>query len=121
MPERKSARILLVEDDAHLRSALGRWLEQSGDLVHLADDGLDGWHKVEAATPPYDLVITDSRMPRMPGRVLVAMIRERYPSMGIIRIGGDPSELDEHCDRVVTLLKPFSLEELDRAIDEALR
>ena len=103
------------------RSALGRWLEQAGDLVHLADDGLDGWHKVEAASPPYDLVITDSRMPRMPGRVLVAMIREQYPSMRIIRIGGDPSELDGSDDAIVTLLKPFSMEELDRAISEALQ
>ncbi|HEX6643788.1 MAG TPA: response regulator [Gemmatimonadales bacterium] len=121
MPERRSARILLVEDDARLRSALGRWLEQAGDLVHLADDGLDGWHKVEAASPPYDLVITDSRMPRMPGRVLVAMIRERYPTMRIIRIGGDPAELDERLEGIVTLAKPFSLEELDHAIAEALR
>jgi CheY-like chemotaxis protein len=121
MSERKSARILLVEDDGPLRTALGRWLEQAGDVVHLADDGLDGWHKVEAASPAYDLVITDSRMPRMPGRVLVAMIRQRFPSIRIIRIGGDPAELDERLDGVVTLLKPFALEELERAITEVLQ
>lgn len=115
----RAARILLVEDDIPLRRAMTRGLEKCGYSVETADDGLAGWQLIQAAQPPFDLVITDSRMPRIPGRVLIAMVRERYPEVGILRVTGDAVD-DPAPDGVLTLDKPFSLEELGRAVERAL-
>lgn len=119
MAEPQTARILLVEDDIPLRRAMCRGLEKCGHSVETADDGLVGWQLIQAAQPPYDLVITDSRMPRIPGRVLIAMVRERFPGLKILRVSGDGVN-DPVPEGIITLGKPFSLEELGRAVERAL-
>ena len=119
MAEPHVASILLVEDDIPLRRAMRRGLEQRGHTVQTADDGLIGWQLVQAARPPFDVVITDSRMPRIPGRVLIAMIREQFPSVRILRVSGD-GDGDSELEGVATLGKPFSLDELGRAVERAL-
>jgi DNA-binding response OmpR family regulator len=119
MAESHAARILLVEDDLPLRRAMCRGLEQRGHTVQTADDGLIGWQLIQAAQPPFDLVITDSRMPRIPGRVLIAMIREQFPGVRILRVSGDGAS-DSEPEGIATLGKPFSLDELGRAVDRAL-
>lgn len=121
MAESHAARILLVEDDIQLRRAMCRALERRGHAVESADDGLAGWQLIQAAHPPYDLVITDSRMPRMPGRVLIAMVRERFPDLRILRVSGGDVENDEVTGGVFLLGKPFSIEELDEAVGRALQ
>ena len=119
MAESRPARILVVEDDVPLRRAICRGLEKCGHVVETADDGLTGWRLIQAADPHYDLVITDSRMPRIPGRVLIAMVRERFPDLRVLRVTGDVGN-DPVPDGVLTLGKPFSLEELGRAVALAL-
>jgi DNA-binding NtrC family response regulator len=119
MAEQRTARILVVEDDIPLRHAMCRGLEKYGHTVETADDGLTGWQLIQGARPPYDLVITDSRMPRIPGRVLIAMVRERFPDLRVLRVSGDVGN-DPVPDGVITLGKPFSLEELGRAVAQAL-
>ena len=120
MPEIRTARILLVEDDLPLRRAMRRGLERCGHTVEVAADGLEGWQLIEAADPPYDLVISDSRMPRMPGRVLMAMILERCPATRVLRISGEAGR-DPGPEGVASLDKPFSLVELSRAVERVLR
>src|SRR5690606_18226177 len=111
------ARILIVEDDLSLRRAMCRGLEQRGHTVTVADDGLDGWQQVQAADPAFDLVITDSRMPRMPGRVLVAMLREQFPEVKVLRVTGGEAN---YGDDIPSLGKPFTLDELGAAVRKAL-
>ena len=120
MPEIRTARILLVEDDLPLRRAMRRGLERCGHTVEVAADGLEGWQLIEAADPPYDLVISDSRMPRMPGRVLMAMILERCPATRVLGISGEAG-CDAGPEGIASLQKPFSLVELGRAVDRALQ
>jgi DNA-binding NtrC family response regulator len=119
MAEPRTARILVVEDDIPLRRAMCRGLERFGHVVETADDGLTGWQLILAADPQYDLVITDSRMPRIPGRVLIAMVQERFPELRVLRVSGDGAN-DPVPDGIATLGKPFSLEELGRAVARAL-
>ena len=121
MAEPHAAKILVVEDDIQLRRAMCRALAHRGHAVESADDGLTGWQLIQAAHPPFDLVITDSRMPRMPGRVLIAMVQERFPELRILRVSGADGESDALPGNVRMLGKPFSLDELADAVERALQ
>jgi hypothetical protein len=56
-------RVLVVEDEAMVRSYLARLLREFGHSVEIAANGADGWRLALAAPAEFDLVITDVRMP----------------------------------------------------------
>jgi DNA-binding response OmpR family regulator len=58
-------RILLVEDDRHLRRACEASLRQSGFTVITAADGVDGLRAAAEVSP--DLILLDLLLPRMSG------------------------------------------------------
>ena len=58
-------RLLLVDDEPGLRTAVKAYLEDEGFQVTTAVDGLDGWEKAQQLMP--DLVISDVMMPRCDG------------------------------------------------------
>jgi signal transduction histidine kinase len=109
------ARILVVDDNADLRSYLSTLLSDHYDVT-TAPDGLAALEAVRASAP--DLVVSDVMMPRLDG---VAMVRElrvdpRTASLPVIllsaRVGEDSSiaGLDAGSDDY--LAKPFSAKEL---------
>ncbi|MFM2080123.1 MAG: hypothetical protein RLZZ219_805, partial [Cyanobacteriota bacterium] len=59
------ARLLLVDDEPGLRTAVQTYLEDEGFDVTTAVDGEDGWAKAQELLP--DLVISDVMMPRLDG------------------------------------------------------
>jgi len=66
-------RILLVDDQPIVVSAIAHYLNQRGYEVHIAGDGKEGLLKAEEVRP--DLVITDVTMPNMDGWSLVKALR----------------------------------------------
>ena len=73
-------RILIVDDDAILRSGIRYYLEDSGFEVVEAANGSEGVRVAQESTP--DLVLCDLRMPGMDGiKVLetLAKLREDLP------------------------------------------
>lgn len=68
-----TVRILLVEDDADLRDVLQALLESQGYSVGAAGDGLEALSRLDLE--PFDLVVTDYRMPRMDGMALITSLR----------------------------------------------
>ena len=60
-----SPRLLLVDDEPGLRTAVQAYLEDEGFEVTTAVDGDDGWQKAQEMLP--DLVISDVMMPRCDG------------------------------------------------------
>jgi DNA-binding response OmpR family regulator len=58
-------RILLIEDDRHLRRACQASLRQSGFTVVSAADGLEGLRAIREESP--DLILLDVLLPRMSG------------------------------------------------------
>ena len=64
-PTPAPARLLLVDDEPGLRTAVQAYLEDEGFDVTTAVDGLDGWEKAQAQLP--DLVLSDVMMPRLDG------------------------------------------------------
>ena len=75
-------RLLLVDDEPGLRTAVKAYLEDEGFHVMTAVDGLDGWEKAQQLMP--DLVISDVMMPRCDGYGLLEKMRADE------RLGGTP-------------------------------
>ena len=78
--------ILIIEDDAIMREALGEWLEAAGYGVRRAADGHAGLTELECAAPA--LVLTDIHMPGLNGAVVIAELKRRYPAIPVIAISG---------------------------------
>lgn len=74
--EPSSRRILVVDDDDQLREVLTTALGGDGHEVDGARDGSEALALLEAR--PYDLVLSDLRMPRVDGPSLYEMLRTRH-------------------------------------------
>ena len=78
----QTPRILLVDDEPGLRTAVQAYLEDEGFQVTTAVDGEEGWEKAQKIIP--DVIISDVMMPRCDGYGLLKKIREDE------RLGGTP-------------------------------
>jgi len=67
------ARILIIEDEAHIRDNLVRFLRLEGHAVSFAVDGVAGLAAAQADRP--ELVICDFMMPRMDGFAVLAALQ----------------------------------------------
>jgi len=66
-------RILVVNDDRDARQLSVEILTGAGYVVETARDGDAGWEAIKAA--PYDLIITDNKMPKMTGIEMIEKVR----------------------------------------------
>jgi len=82
----KSARILIVEDDAHERQGLADLLSAWGYETETAGDGSEALEKVSSFNPA--VVISDLRMPRMTGMELLRQVHEVHAGLNFIMLTG---------------------------------
>lgn len=75
-------RVLVVDDEAHLRQTFARILHQMGCEVTTAADGAEALQRLEVA--PYDLVYLDIRLPGMDGLQVLRQIHDRYPRLAVV-------------------------------------
>ena len=106
-------RILIVEDEADLRSALVRALRDEGYAVDAADNGEDGLFNAESTD--YDAVLLDVMMPRMDGWEVLKKLRKSKKTPVLMLTARDQPRdrvkgLDTGADDYV--VKPFDLPEL---------
>lgn len=71
------SRILCVDDEPNILSALRRLFRAQGYEVLTAPSGSDGLKMLEGG--PVDIVISDMRMPEMDGARFLEHVRERWP------------------------------------------
>ena len=117
------ARILVVDDEAALREIFARWLRGSGCLqIETAENGqeaIDAIHK-----SPFDVLITDVRMPVMDGVALVRRLAElgkRIPCIIFVSAFGEVDQREMYDLGVEAFLaKPFRLEELAAVLENAI-
>lgn len=115
-------RVLLVDDEAAIRTTVRRGLEAFGYDVESGSDGVEGVRLVESWRP--DVVLLDLAMPKMGGLTAIEHIR-RWSAVPIIVL----SVMGEEADKVRALeagaddylTKPFGLDELNARIRVALR
>jgi DNA-binding response OmpR family regulator len=109
------ARVLVVEDEAHLAEGLAFNLEAEGYEVEVLADGREAGERV-AAQPPLDLVILDVMLPGQSGFEVARRTRAsgNYVPILILTAKDDPADLvrgiEEGADDYLT--KPFKLDEL---------
>ncbi|GGI46671.1 hypothetical protein GCM10008018_18260 [Paenibacillus marchantiophytorum] len=117
---------IIIDDEFWIRNSirhLADWERFGIDQVMEAEDGLSGLEMVERLHP--EIVITDMKMRGMDGTRLLQKLTEEYPYIRKIVISGFDefsymkqailSKVDEY------LLKPIKPEELNRALEKAVR
>jgi DNA-binding response OmpR family regulator len=78
----EKTRLLIVDDDADIRTALPLILSQIGYHVRSASDGFSALIEIRTEVP--DIIISDLNMPGMSGFLLLAVVRRNFPSIGVI-------------------------------------
>ncbi|MDO9625543.1 heavy metal response regulator transcription factor [Pseudomonas sp.] len=115
-------RILVVEDEAKTADYLHKGLSESGYLVEVALNGMDGQHLVQESE--FDLIILDVMLPGLDGWQLLQIIRRKWQTPVLFLTARDAVE-----DRVKGLelgaddylVKPFSYAELLARVRTLLR
>ncbi|MBI4240653.1 MAG: GAF domain-containing protein [Candidatus Rokubacteria bacterium] len=117
------ARVLLVEDEEHIRATLAEVLSAAGHAVETAKDGLEALARFQRGR--YDVVITDLSMPGRSGLEVTRAVKQIAPGTPVILITGwgdvlDPARIRES-GVDFTLVKPFRNERVLSTLAEALR
>lgn len=116
-------RILVIEDEPHMRVGLKDNLELDGYDVLMAGDGRDGLDQAVRARP--DLVILDVMLPQLDGFEVCRNIRTRGLGMPILMLTARAQKIDTvlglelGADDYVT--KPFNIRELLARVKALLR
>ncbi|MGA2747558.1 MAG: response regulator transcription factor [Verrucomicrobiota bacterium] len=116
-------RILIVEDETPMRTALADLLAAEGYRILTATDGENGLQRALAEKP--DLILLDVMMPRLDGFALCAELRRLGHAMPVLmltakgqvedRVTGLDAGADDY------LVKPFSTDELLARVRALLR
>jgi len=118
-PERRHARILLVEDNTDVTEVTSALIKQLGYTVRLAPDASNALRMIEEES--FDLVFSDIMMPGMDGVELAKTILESRPRLPVLLASGSNRLVEEAQLNFTTLQKPYEISELDRAIQVLLR
>lgn len=115
--------VLLVDDNAAVRSSVCQMLEASGHRVATASDLSQATRCAQLAEARFDLLITDVMMPGAHGPQLTSTLLQLQPQMRVLFVTGY-SDLPLEADlpgfpqsNVARLSKPFT----KRVLDEKLR
>ena len=116
-------RLLIVDDDIHLRTVASAMAACLGYRTHTAANGEEALQILR--NEEVDLVITDYQMPLMNGFQLASEIRHQYADLPVILMTGrtNVALMDRQQGRKLftgLLNKPFSRQELGEMIDMAV-
>lgn len=117
MADPRRLSVLAVDDDPLVLKNTAAMLADLGHSVLQAESGgqaleLLKQHRV-------DLVLTDHAMPKMTGADLAAMVNARWPAIPIILATGFAELPPGTGEGLPKLAKPFTQDEMARAITEA--
>lgn len=118
------ARILIIDDDIHMRAACERVLSKAGYDVACSAAGDEGLKKIQAGPEGFDAVLLDQLMPGMSGMDVLDRIKIIAPNLPVIIITG--SVTAEFSSEIIQkgasgcLPKPFTPQELRTAVSKAL-
>ena len=112
-------KILLVDDEMLVRSGTAMMLDELG---HDVTEAVSGKQALEILSngQHFDLVITDYRMPGIDGVELIWESRQLIPGLKAVLMTGYDADDPRFADMEAgSLSKPFGLEDLEKALDNA--
>lgn len=118
-------KILLVEDEEKLASALVKGLEHEGYAVDTIADGKKALTRISLHRNDYDLIILDLMLPSMDGHEICKQVREWNITVPILILTAR-AETDTKVELLLSgaddyLVKPFSFAELTARIRALMR
>src|SRR6266481_1197535 len=117
------AKLLVVDDEKNIRDALGRFLGSREHEIAIAESGREALAIMER-DGRFDLVLSDWRMAEMNGLELLNEIKAKFPTTIVIlmtaygTIQNAVAAMKAGAYDYVT--KPFSLDQIQHAVDRAL-
>jgi two-component system cell cycle sensor histidine kinase/response regulator CckA len=116
--------ILLVEDEASVRTVATRALERFGYQVIVAVDGEEGLRLWREHAKGIDLILSDAIMPRMGGLDLFEAVSRELPAIRFVLtsgyVGTEVGPNEGLPAGLAFLPKPWTVEELVAKVGEAL-
>jgi DNA-binding response OmpR family regulator len=116
------AKILLIDDDEILRDSIQDILEEENHDITSADNPKIALQKLE--NEPFDIILSDVKMPEMDGLTFLKEVKDRYASTPIIMLTGHgsvASAVQAMRDGALNyLLKPANKRQLIESIEEAI-
>ncbi len=114
-----SIRILLIEDDEFTKESVEDFLSVKGFHCRSFRDPAEGFDYFCSAAEPFNLILTDYKMPGMTGIDFVKMVRKKDPHIPIIMYSGNLLSIDrdfvkEH--QIILLEKPIDTDVLTENI-----
>ena len=122
-PSPSGTTVLVVDDEEGIRQALGRFLSRLGYQVRAAANAVEALEHVTSDPP--QAMLCDIRMPETSGVELLPKVLARDPDIAVVMLTAidDPRTAIE-CLKLGAfdyLIKPVDLEELELALQHALR
>jgi len=115
--------ILIIDDQLDNRKELTRSLERVGFPVESASDGLQALDKFRSTK--YSMVITNQQTPRTEGGDVLGSLKKISPQIPVIVIAANGTVHDAveamHAGASDYLLKPFSVETLEKTVKKTIR
>jgi DNA-binding NtrC family response regulator len=118
------ATILIVDDDAEVRTMIVQALKTAGHLVFSAGNGKEAMCHLRAIQP--DLIITDLFMPEQEGLETIKQLHDKFAHIAILAISGGSVastamlSVALELGAVNTLEKPFGNQALLAAVEKTL-
>lgn len=81
-------RILFVDDEREITESAKAMLEKDGHQVTTMDDGLSAFEVLRTSPGGFDLVISDIRMPNMPGLELLSRLKLYKIEVPVVMVTG---------------------------------
>ena len=115
-------RILVVDDEERICQSLTALLGREGYTIETATDGEAAIAKIEKS--PYDLILSDIKMPKADGMTVLKKARQRDPEALVVLMTGYAS-LESAIAAVSAgayeyILKPVDIEDLKRLVKRAV-
>jgi two-component system response regulator HydG len=119
-PSERPFRVLVIDDNRHIRSLLGDLMSVWGYEADVAADGTEGLALFGRRS--YDAVVTDVAMAKVTGLDVAAVVRDIDPSVAVILFTAFMGGVDGDAQGpgYTVLRKPLDIEDLRRALRASL-
>ena len=81
-------RVLIADDDDSMRTLVARAIAMDGHVTVTAQDGAEALEMLSTDADPFELLLTDIKMPIMDGIALALAAARDFPALTIVLMTG---------------------------------